>query len=190
MEKLNDMNNEESIRIIQGMISSVKKNLEKDSFYYLIWGWLVFIASVANYILIKINYESPEIVWLLMPIGGVITYIYSLKQSKEQQVKTYVSEFMKYVLLAFGISLMIVLFQQNKFGANTYSIVLMLYGILLFISGGAINFKPFIVGGIINWIFAIGCLYVSFEIQLLFVAASTLGGYIIHGHLLNKLEKN
>lgn len=121
-----------------------------------------------------------------MPLGGIITAVYSSRQKKNVKVKTYVDEFMKYVLIAFLVSLGVVLFSMQKLGLNTYPMVLLVYGLWLFISGGAIKFNPLLVGGIINWIFAIASFFVSFDVQLLFLALAVLLGYIIPGYLLKR----
>ena len=95
-------------------------------------------------------------------------------------------EFMKYVVTAFLVSMLIVLFSMQKLGPNTYPMLLLVYGIWLYISGGTIKFKPLMAGGIINWAFAVGSMFVDFKMQLLFLAMSVLLGYIIPGHLLNR----
>ncbi len=179
------INEQESIQIIMNMITSVKQDMYDNSFYYLLWGWLVFVASLSHFILLRIgSFPHPEIVWMLMPIGGVMTVIYSIRKKRNKHVKTYVDEFMKYVLIALLVCLLISLFLQGKLQLNTYPIVLMVYGFWLFISGGAIKFKPLIVGGVINWLCAVAAFFVGFDMQLLLLATAVLLGYIIPGYML------
>ena len=79
---------------------------------------------------------------------------------------------------------------MNKLQLNTYPMVLMVYGLWLFISGGAIKFKPLIIGGIINWLIGIISFFVPFDLQLLLLAAAVLLGYIIPGYMLKaKFQK-
>ena len=184
MENEKQLTESESLEVIQRMIQTVKNDLEDNSFYFLLWGWLVFVASLGHFFLWKMDYSHPEIVWLLMPAGAVITFIYGMKQGKKQKVKTYIDDIMKYVLISFLVSLCIVLFFQVSLKLNCYPMVMMIYGMWLFISGGAIKFKPLIIGGIINWILCIAAFFVSFEMQLLLLALAVLLGYIIPGHML------
>lgn len=186
MENEKELSGKESIDIIMNMINATKTNLQDDSFYFLFWGWLVFAASLGEYFLIKINFEYHFLPWMLMPLGGIVTALYGRWQNKKVKHKTYVDEFMKYVLISFLISLCMVLFSQGKLGFNTYPMVLMVYGMWLFTSGGVIKFKPLIIGGIINWVLAIVSFFVSFEIQLLILALAVLLGYIIPGYLLKR----
>ena len=44
---------EESLRIIQRSISNSRRNMREGSFYYLLWGWSLILASLANYFLIR-----------------------------------------------------------------------------------------------------------------------------------------
>lgn len=178
------INEQESIQIIMNMITAVKQDMYDNSFYYLLWGWLVFAASLSHFVLHYTGFSQPEIAWMLMPVGGVMTVIYSIRQKRNKHVKTYVDEFMKYVLIAFLVCLCISLLLMEKLQLNTYPVVLMVYGFWLFISGGAIKFKPLVIGGVINWLCAIAAFFVAFDMQLLLLAIAVLLGYIIPGYML------
>jgi hypothetical protein len=139
----------------------------------------------------QINYENSFLPWaILMPLGGIATGIYSYKHERKQKVRSYVDDVMKYVVIAFVVSLFIVLFSQAKLGLSTYPMVMLTYGTWLFISGGAVKFQPLVIGGIINWILGIAAFYVGFEIQLLLIASAVLLGYIVPGYMLkNRFRK-
>jgi hypothetical protein len=184
------MSNEESLRIIRSMIESTKQDLRDNGSWFLLWGWLVFIACVLHYVLMEVGYEKPYQAWSLMILGGVISIIKGFREEKSQKVKTHIDEFMKYVLVAFLVSLFIVLGFMSKLGLNTYPLIMMVYGFWLFISGGVINFRPLQIGGIINWILAITAFFVGFELQLLILGIAVLLGYIIPGYILrNRYNK-
>jgi len=178
------MTEHESLNVIQQMINSAKQDFSDKSFYYLFWGWLVFVASMGHFLLMIIGYSNPELVWILMPFGGIVTVIYGYRDSKKQNVRTYFDEFNQHVLVAFLVALFMVLFFMQKLQLNCYPMVMMVYGMWLYISGGALRFKPLMIGGIINWALAIASFFVDFKIQLLLLAAAVLLGYIIPGYLL------
>ncbi len=180
----NIMTEQESLQVIQQMIQSAKQEFHDKSFYYLLWGWLVFLASIGQFVLMSMDFAHPEIVWMLMPLGGVITMIYGRKEKRHEKVKTYFDEFNKHALVAFLVSLFIVLGSQQKLQINCYPMLIMVYGGWLYISGGALRFKALMVGGMINWILAVACFFVDFKIQLLLLAAAVLLGYIIPGYML------
>lgn len=185
METEKTMSSEESILLIRRMIHTAKEELEDSSFYYLLWGWLVFTACVIHFILIKISFQMEGIGWMiLMPLGVIISSIYGYRQGKKQRIYSYISDIIMYVLIAFIVSLFIVLFFWKKLGLATYPMVMLIYGIWLFVSGGALKFRPLIIGGIINWTLAITALFFEFEQQLIILAIAVLLGYIIPGHML------
>ncbi len=178
------MTSEESLAIIRSMIESTKQDLRDNGSWFLLWGWLVFFASAIHYILLQTGFDQPYLAWMLMPLGGVISVFKGMREEKQQKVKTQIDDFMKYVLIAFLVSLFIVLGFMSKLQLYTYPMVMMVYGFWLFISGGVINFRPLQVGGIINWALTIAAFFVGFETQLLLLALAVLLGYIIPGYIL------
>jgi len=178
------MSSEESLNIIRTMIESTKQDLRDNGSWFLLWGWLVFFACVIHFSLMKLGFDQPSLAWMLMPLGGVISIFKGIKEDKQQKVKTHIDEFMKYVLIAFMVSLFIVLGFMSKLELYTYPMVMMVYGIWLFVSGGVIQFRPLQIGGVINWLLAILTFFVGFEMQLVLLAAAVLLGYIIPGYIL------
>ncbi len=191
MENDKIFNSEQSLELIHRMIKTAQHDLEDDSFYFLLWGWAVFAACTTNFVLLKVDSTYPFIAWtILMPLAGIVTAIYSSKRAKKVKVKSYVDSLMKYVLVSFLVSLFIVLFFMSKLGLNTYPMVMIVYGFWLFISGGALDFRPLKIGGAINWLLATFAFFVGFEQQLIILAIAVLLGYIIPGHMLKNKFKS
>lgn len=191
MENEKQFSESESIQVIQRMITTAKNELMDDSFHFRLWGWLVFAASMGHYILWKIDFDKPYLVWMLMPLGGILAFIYGKRQHERQRVKSYIDDVMKYVLLAFLFSLIIILVFMSKLGLNAYPMVMVIYAVLLFVSGGAVQFRPLIIGGVANWVLGIAAFFVTFDVQLLLLATAVMIGFIIPGHLLKaKFEKS
>lgn len=180
---------EESLRIIHEMITTAKNDVKADAFIFLLWGYLVFIASVSQFILAKMNIENNNFPWLLMPLGGVITIIYSVRKNKTERIKTHVSSFLKYVWIAFSSALFIIMGFHSWGSGEMLPLIMTLYGIGLFISGGVLKFTPLVIGGIFCWICAIVGFKIEVIYQLLAIASAVLGGYIIPGHLLKMNNK-
>lgn len=181
---MKELSKEESLSIITSMIEATKKDLQDNGSWYLLWGWLVFIACAIHYSLMKVGYEHPYYAWLLMPVGGIISVIKGIREEKKQRVKTFVDDFMRYILIAFLVCLLMVLFNFGVLKLATYPLLMMIYGVWLFVSGGALSFRPLLIGGIINWALAVIGFYVGFETQLLLLAAAVMFGYIIPGYML------
>jgi hypothetical protein len=180
---------EESLRIIHDMIAAAKNDVKADAFIFLLWGWLVFAASISQFILVKMHIGWNSIPWMLMPVGGVITIIYSVRKGKKDKTKTNVTESLKYTWIAFTAALFIIMFFNRMHFLQVLPCIMVLYGMGLFLSGGALKFKPLIYGGIFCWICAIGGFEVQNVYQLLILALAVLGGYIIPGYLLKMNNK-
>ncbi|MEI7663418.1 MAG: hypothetical protein WCK34_14515 [Bacteroidota bacterium] len=187
METNDKFSEHDSFRIINEMINTAKHGIADNSFPYLLWGWLVFLASISNYILlvvVKTDYN-----WLPWPIfmglGGVIGIIYSIRENREQTVKTYVDRFLGYTWTSLLTGLFLTMFIGAKAGPEVvYPVIMILYGIGLFISGRAFGFLPLVMGGIGCWGCAVLACFVHFEIQLILLGLSVMVGYIIPGYIL------
>jgi hypothetical protein len=191
------MNNEnfspqDSLLLIRSMINKTKQGMSDNSIYFLIWGWITFIACTGQFVLKHIyNYEKHYRVWLLVIIGMTFTIYQSTKARKKQKVKTYISDSMKYLWMGMGISYFVLSMILSKIGWDSpvFPFFILLYGLGTFISGNFLQFKPLIIGGTIAWILAIGAVYVSYDYQMLFGAAAILISYIIPAYMLRARNK-
>ena len=195
MEEQN-INPEQSMQIIQSMINRAQNNVADNGFHFIFWGWVVFITSIIFYITLKMEIQNGWLVWSLMPLGGIFTGIYSYYQHRkynpdvQKKVRTYAEIYLGYLWIAFGISIFTVLFMMNKLGEATYPLVINLYAIGTFVSGGILRFKPLIIGGACSFAIAIFSFFTPFENQVLLIALSLLVSYIIPGHLLRNKFKS
>ncbi|MEO5985139.1 MAG: hypothetical protein ABIP80_06505, partial [Ferruginibacter sp.] len=68
---------------------------------------------------------------------------------------------------------------------NGFGYLLMLYAFLMIIQGGALKFRPLIIGAVVNWIGAIGIFFNSdFKYDMLISATAVFVGYLIPGIML------
>lgn len=179
-----------SIAFIEEMINKTKQKYSDSGFLFLLWGYFVVIAALLNYFLLNTNFAYPFIGWaVLMPLGGIISMMYSSKENKKPYVKTYTDDVMKYTWLAFGMLLAVILLSMGKLGLNTYPLVMVAYGVPTFITGGVLKFKPLIYGAIGSIIIGIVSYNYAFDVQLLLLCASIIVSYLIPGHLLSIQHK-
>ena len=192
------MNELESIAVIKEMIERTRTNFKDQSFYYLMWGWLVVGAVLVQALLYNQGSPYHWIVWPIMGIGGGITSgIYGSRQSKKTGHKTHIDSAMGYVWLGFIMYLFVVLLlsASGKFGPqgwNTSFILIMgLYGLGTFISGGLLKFKPLIYGGAASFVLVAFTVFVpslvaDFNGSLIMLAASIVVSYLIPGYMLKR----
>jgi len=175
----------ESLAIIQNMIATAKNNLTDDGFHFLLWGFLVIAASIANYYLATINFSNNSLPWMIMPLVGVPTaFIYEWRKSKHEKVRTLFDSIFGYLWLAVGVSIFAVIFISVKNQLSPIPFILTLVGLGTFVSGNMLKFKSLIFGGIVFWISAFAASFVDPAMQLLINAIATFIGYIIPGILL------
>ncbi len=183
-----ELSPQESLQLIQTMINKTKDSVADDSFYFLLWGWLVFFCCIAEFILkVYLQYPQHYFVWCLMPVGGVISGIYGSRQSKKKRVKSFVDEALDYLWIALAMAFIVLIF-INVLGQTSWQSVLtyyiLLYGIGTFVSGKLLRFRPLIIGGLINFVLAAVSVKFSYDYQLLIGSLAILISYIIPGHLL------
>jgi hypothetical protein len=182
-----EFNEKAGLELIGEMIQSARQDIQDNGFFYLLWGWLVFAASLIQFVLFDIvHYPKHYIVWIILtPLGGIVSAVYGYRESRRPRVRTYTDAFIGYLWGGFYAMLLMVLFFMPKIGYHTsYILIMMLYGFGTFVSGGALRFRPLIIGGVASWILAVISFYVSFSTVLLLTALSILISYIIPGHML------
>ncbi|UYQ93267.1 hypothetical protein MKQ68_24600 [Chitinophaga horti] len=187
MEQQEQFSYEDSLRVITQMIEQVKERVLSDGFDYMLWGGFVGAAALLQYALMKFGVTFHWIGWAtLMPLAGIITAIYNTRCRKRSGAKIVALEIFLSVLTAFLVSLGIIIFSFSALGyKHGLGVILVLYGLWIFISGRIFKFKPFVYGAIINWAGSLLIFHVfDYYNTLLTVATAALLGYFLPGYLL------
>ncbi len=176
----------QDLDLIQEMILTARREVNENGFMFMLWGWLVFVAALGNFLLLMINYEHSYVPWVLMPVGGIITAIYVTRQKKQTHVKTHIDRVMGHLWLACCVVMAIVMLAADRMEAVFLPCMMLIYGIGTYVTGGALKFKPLRYGGIACWLLAAAAFFSPYSMQLLLIAAAILFSYIIPGHILRK----
>lgn len=183
---------EQSLQFIQSMISKTKQDMSDNGIYFLVWGWITFIALAGQFILKHlVKYEQHYQVWWIVVVGVAFSIWQGSKDRKKQKARTYVGESMKYLWMGMGISFFVLSMILSKigWGSAVFPFFIMMYGLGTFVSGNILQFRPLIIGGILAWALAIGAVYVDYDYQILFAAAAILVSYIIPAYMLRIRNK-
>lgn len=177
---------EQSLKIIQTMIEKTKNDFLDVSFYYLFWGWLVFVAALGQYILISISFAKSYLIWNLMWLGMIVSITYSIMHRKKVKVKTYMGESMAYLGLGIGICFTILgfIFSYYDLWEVSAPIYYLLYGLFSFMGGAILRFYYLKWAAVFCWLIAIVSVFLKVESHLLLTAATILVAYIVPGYLL------
>ncbi len=183
---------QQSIDLIQSMISKTKNTVADSSVFFLLWGWVVFSACLLQYFLKNIvHYSHHYYAWLLIIVGVAGSFYLGARQNKKTMVKTYIDESIDHLWISIGITFFALAFIFSKIGYDhSFTFYMLLYGIGCFITGRLIKFAPLVWGGAGAWLLAVLSAWFDYDTNILITAASILISYIIPGYLLRKRYKN
>lgn len=194
----------ESLRLIEQMISAAKNDHRENGHGWLWWGWLLFAASISSALLVQI--KQPQYiggVWTVMTVIVIITFVLESRTKKTMVVKTYIEELLDKFSAGFMISLLVIItansivanFNDDAKGQNlafAFGYFYILYAFWMYIHGSAIRFKPLKVGAYVNWASAIAIFIVKdFKYAMLISAFAVAVGFLIPGYMLrNQFKKS
>ena len=187
-----ELSGEKSFEIIQQMIQNAKTSYTDNGFGWLLWGTMIFLASLSTYFLIEFNYPNLFIGWNIFGGIAIVLLAYDVIKPTKRQVRSYVSEVLRYVDIGFTVCLFVIIFSMNvSVSPNSgFGYLLMIYAFLMLIQSGALKFKPLMYGAIVNCIGAIAIFFnTEFKYDMLISAAAVFMGYIIPGLILRAQYK-
>lgn len=188
----------ESLMIIEQMINTAKSQFSEDGHLYLLWGWVVLICSISQFILFH-YFHSPWhfTVWILtwVAIGYQVAYI--RRKRKRRTVTTYTDTILRSVWVTFLVVIMLMaavignIFQAKgmDFYSTVYPLFLLVYGIPTYISGSILKFRPLLVGGLACWALAVITAILPGDWQILMLAPGMIVAWIVPGYMLRARYK-
>ncbi|MCX6225075.1 MAG: hypothetical protein NTV01_10075 [Bacteroidia bacterium] len=195
MEKMNpsdpEFSPEESIELINKMLTRAKLTVEQGSFHMILWGWLISAICLGHFLLMKFtDLQHPYFIWWLTIIGGLISGIYGFRKGSRSIVRTYAGYVHMWVWMGFLISgiILFILLLDRPWVIGAF--ILMLAGYATFLSGIIIKFRPMIIGGILLWLSAVAAHFLDQEYALLINAIAIFLGYLVPGYMLRKKVRN
>ncbi len=188
-----EFSREESLRIIDQMIAQVKQKPRRiDSLFTLLWGYLVFVVAILHWILLQqqVSNNTAALVWLLTLVGVVASVLLNRQFKATQRVKTYVDGLIRQLWLGFGITFLLLFFAVSPVENSFLPLVMLLYGITMWMQGALSKFVPYQIGALSIWGCGVAAFFFSNDQQLLWLALAVLLGYLIPGHLLLHQTRN
>ena len=175
---------EESLLLITTMIRQAQGKMQRNAFYFLLWGWVIITGYLGMYLLARLGYPYPWAAWVITVPAWIYTMIKAARSSSRSGSVSHFDRVSSWLWIMFGVVIFTLVFFGNKINYQLSPVILLIGSLPTFVSGIMIRFKPLIAGGLIFWILGIVCFLVSREAQPLVGAAAILGGYLIPGYLL------
>ena len=173
--------------------------MKDGSFYYLLWGWVLLIASllcyfVLRYLIVNEIYEGmywkSMLCWVVPIVGGlIIGKIIKMRKRKNEIVRTHIDRYLAILWTAAGFTFVIMVFICYLLDVYPTPFILVGVGLVTFVSGFMVRFNPLMIGGIIFSAAGIVSAFTPGLAQLLIFAAALVPGYLVPGYLL-KVTKN
>jgi hypothetical protein len=180
---------QQSLDIITQMIRAAKGNVQQNSFYFLLWGWVIVLANLGMFILGTISYEHPHIVWAITIPAWIISIVRSFREGKsEGKSATHFGKISGSLWLSFGVVIFTLVAFGFKINYQLNPVILLISSIPTFATGVIIRFRPLMIGGIVFWIGGIISFLLPMEMQPLLGAIAITCGYLIPGYLLKTMK--
>lgn len=181
----------EDIALVAAITSKARQTAADNAFHALLWGMLLIITSVLQYILAwNDTYIEYEKMWAALVIVGLpISLIREWKKRKKGKHPGYAGWFAGVMWIGLVISLIILIFISNYHFLNPVPLLLLFFGLATFITGTTSRFSPLVAGGIIFWLSAIAATFVTGSGIWLLNALAIFVAYIIPGSLLRRKVK-
>lgn len=177
----------ESLRLITQMINKARNNYYESGLGCLLWGFTNLVCFVIAYLMETVKgFYFPFNPFYLMGVTLLLQLYYDRKEAHHKQTKSYNDDVNTYVWITFGIAVLIltIVGAIANIGYIVLPVLLLLFGMPTFITGCINKFFPFIIGGVLCWIFSIiAFLFKSYETYLL-VATGAGVAWIIPGFIL------
>lgn len=193
MEEKDHISPEESLNLIEKTIQQARGKFSDVSIYFILWGWLVFAACLLHFIFyLSVNDEFAQYIWMLMPIGGILSGYIGYKQGKKTTaVKTFIDKYIMAVWTGFFFALAMTLYVM--IGVNIsfgYFLLILCMAWATWSTGYILEFSFMRWAGLVGFGLALASLFVPFPVKQLVLAAAMLIIYIIPGHRLKTLIRN
>jgi hypothetical protein len=192
MEAKDDkLNPHQSLELITAMVRQAQGNVSNNSFYFLLWGWVIAACNFGMYYFVKFTaYKAyAPMVWLLCIPASIITGMYGSRHRRATQAITHLERINMWV----WIGLMICIFPMFMFGPKLNwminAVLFLPIALCTFISGIILRFKPLIVGGAVLWICAVACFIVGPVEQYVVGGIAMILGYLVPGYMLRNLKR-
>jgi hypothetical protein len=191
------MTPEESLNLIGEVISNTRSNLKTDSFFFLLWGWLIVVASLIEALVLwnagrmndwkNVNLLSGISWGGLVVIGWIIQFFYIKKHYVKRGYKTFFERVIAYLWIVSVIIIFLMVYVAGTRHESPEPYILAAITITTVITGIMTRFKPLIVGGLFFILFAV----IAVNIQPAYFksivsAVALICGYLIPGYMLRK----
>jgi len=185
----------EDLRIIKDMLEKTKKATAESGTLFIVWGVLITLALIGNYILAYFKqYEWEWLNWTAMTvIGWVYSVVYGIRKERKAPAKTYIQVAARHLYFASGALFLLVGLAFPRIGIYSYEAITPLVsavtGLLFFVMGGLFEWKLLKWAGLIWWAGAIAMSFFPGNDRTLVFAGLFIAVYLVPAFILRSKFK-
>ncbi|QES87796.1 hypothetical protein [Rhizosphaericola mali] len=174
----------ESFQLIQDMINKSRSSVMDKGTWPIYWGCTIAFCSFFLYFQLLFKWKMPFNIFYLTYIALAIMIFVIIKNSKHKNVSSHSQRPIAYTWIAYVIAINIMGFDpQTNYSGISFMV---LYGIPTFITGGIMNYKPLILGGISCWILAIIGFFCNGLTQIMLEGFAAIAAWVIPGLMIRR----
>ena len=180
----------DDIQIIKVMLERTKKATAESGTLFIVWGVLITLALVGNYVLVYFKkFEWEWLNWTAMAvIGWVFSVVYGIRRERKEPVKTYVQIAARHLYFACGALYILVGLVLPRIGIYSYEAIPPLTsavtGVLFFVMGGLFEWPFLKWAGLIWWAGAVGMSFVPGNGRTLVYAGLFIAAFLVPSFIL------
>ncbi|MCU0420851.1 MAG: hypothetical protein MUC38_14460 [Cyclobacteriaceae bacterium] len=176
---------QQSLELITGMINEAKGNVRNNSFYYLLWGWVLVAAHLGSFTLNEIDFPYPYAVWLIIIPAWIASFVHGSRQAKKQlRTVTHLERVNISLWSGFGVLAVVIPFFGSFINYQINPIILLVGSLVTVISGIILKYRPLVIGGALIFACGLVSFFLSSQQQSLIAALAIAVGYLVPGYLL------
>lgn len=190
----NRFDEKQSLQVIGAMIAQAQNRIEKGAGkYFLLWGYVIALASVAHYVWVMFGTQSAAIdaglLWgvaTLAGLAGTLILVLGDRRKKEAYVRTYTDTVGNGIWMGFCVcALAISVLMNGKYGAFIYPAISFIYTYALFLSAQAFRFRWMYWCVAVCAVCVIAYRFLDFVNYPLLMGAIMVAGNVLPGHIIN-----
>ena len=192
-------NYEESLSLINEMITRAQNNVKKEKAYAIIFlGYVATAAAVATYVLLHTQH-NPRLcfwVWSVMIPAAVVSRFIERRLNGEKLIKTHIDKIGGAVWTGYMISVAVflaVIFTVAFKFEISYRIFLLIVPVILTMVGMGqyataciYRSKMWYAVAAVFWVGAVVCAFLNVDMQHLLFAVCMILGFVVPGHMMNR----
>jgi len=185
----------EEIQLIRRMIDQTKRSTAESGTLFVVWGVLLTLALVGNYVLASLRlYDWEWLNWVAAAvIGWIYSIVYGIRRRKKEAVRTYVQTAARHLYFGCGTAFLLVGLLFPALRVYSYESIVILVatvsGVLFFVMSGLFDW-PLLRGlGLFWWLGAVVLSLVPFPARTLVYAGLFIPGFLVPSFLLQARSK-